>query len=69
MLKISVNAISGPEDFGIQSSMQGFDSRLLHNIQIISVKLGPVVRKTQVRWQTILSIASSGVAVETAFAI
>ena len=49
--------------------MQSFDSRLLHNIQIISVKFGPVVRKTQVRWQTILSIASSGIAVEIAFAI
>ena len=49
--------------------MQGFDSRLLHNIHIVSVKFGPVVRKTHIRGDAILAIASSSVAVEIAFAI
>lgn len=60
---------SGFKGFGIQSSVKGFDSRLLHIIHIVAVKLSPIIRKTHVRRYTILSIAESGVALEIALAI
>jgi hypothetical protein len=61
--------ISGLKDFGMKSSMKSFDSRLLNIIDIVSVKLSPVVRNTIIRWYVILSRAILSVAIEIALAI
>jgi hypothetical protein len=61
--------LSGLKGFGIQSSMEGFDSRLYNVIDVIPMKFGPVVGKTHIIWHTILTNAISGIAIEIALAI
>jgi hypothetical protein len=61
--------LSRLKGFGIQSSVKGFDSRLIDVIDIIPMKFGPVIRKTHIVWYTVLTNAIAGIAIEIALAI
>ena len=54
------------EGLGIQSAMESFNTRF---VNVVAVKIGPVVGEAHVWRKTILSIASSVVATEFALSI
>jgi hypothetical protein len=64
--------LSRLKGFGIQSSVRGFDSRLIDVIDVIDIipmKFSPVIRKTHIVWYTVLTNAIAGIAIEIALAI